>query len=621
MVKRFLKQPLTLIKEVLQYSRIHPLAIIQAFLESKKLKQREGRGERVYSQDDFIWDLRAALNVALLAFPQGMAYAVVADLPIEYGIYGTIIAAIIGPLFSGSRFIVLGPTNATSVLLPVAIGTMALPDSDPLTLVPLLLLMAGFFLVLGSIFRIASLTQYISRSVVTGYITAAALYIIIKQAGKIFYDDFSASSQASLLEVIYRLFEYIPHLHLPSLLMGVGTAIVYLALSRNFTKLPNVAITLVVMSFVGFGWDYWQASAEMPALIATPYQHFNAVDPGQWKVTIPTFSYDSMVGLTGPALVIAFLSILEGSSIGKTQAARSGNTLNTNQEMFGMGIANLFCAIGSGMPASGSLTRSKLNADSGARTALASLYSGLICLLAILLVGPLIKYIPVPTLAVLIVFIGISLINRNTIRIITKSTPSDATVFYCTFLTSLLIRLDIAIILGATVSIILFLRKVSSPELVEYSFNDDGNLCELDEVNKRSTPQISIVHVEGELFFGAAELFRDQMRRVCDDENLKVIILRLKNAYRLDATSVMALGELIQYLRENDRDLIVSGARMDVYKVFKNSGLIDILGSENFFLTKPSNPNLSTRSALIRAQELIGSTEAEVKIYVDPNKD
>jgi len=122
------------------------------------------------------------------------------------------------------------------------------------------------------------------------------------------------------------------------------------------------------------------------------------------------------------------------------------------------------------------------------------------------------------------------------------------------------------------------------------------------------------------LFFGAAELFRDQMRRVCDDPSLKVVVLRLKNAYHLDATSVMALEELIRYLNEKERYLIVSGARKDVYRVFKNSGLIEILGKKNFFMGSSANPNMATRNALKRAQELLGGQKADVKIYYDPNK-
>ena len=128
------------------------------------------------------------------------------------------------------------------------------------------------------------------------------------------------------------------------------------------------------------------------------------------------------------------------------------------------------------------------------------------------------------------------------------------------------------------------------------------------------------MHVEGDLFFGAAELFRTQIQRTCADPNLRVIILRLKNARHLDATSVMALEDLVHVLRSEGRDLIVSGAMKDVYRVLRDSGLVEVIGRDYNFLGSTTNPNLSTRNALKRAQQILGSTEAEVRIYYDPTK-
>lgn len=588
-------------------SQLHPFPVAPAL--------------RQYDRSMLSADLYAALNVALLTFPIGMAYAVIAGLPIEYGIYGSIVASMIGPVFSGSRFLMLGPTNATAVLLPVAIGTLAVSRDEKLALVPLLLILAGLFLMVGAFFRVASLTQYISRSVVTGYITAAAVYIIVNQVKKVLDIEFSAPMNSTLLDVVLLTVRHLGETHWPSLILGMVTAVVFIGLQRFYRTLPNVALTLIFMSVVGAGINWGIGNvAWLGEIFPVPLSQLPPINAWEWRPTWPSFNYSAITGLAGPAMVIAFLSILEGSSIGKSLAARSGEKLNTNQEMLGMGVANIACGLGGGMPASGSLTRSKLNDDTGAQSPLASILSGVFCLGGAIALGPLIRFIPASALGMLVIFIGISLINTHTIRMVTKSTRSDAVVFATTFLAAVLIRLDFAIILGAAVSIILFLRKVSSPELVEYSFNDQGHLYQIESKQTRPNPHISIVHVEGELFFGAAELFRDQMRRVCDDPNLKVVILRLKNAYHLDATSVMALEELIKYLNEKERFLIVSGARKDVYRVFKNSGVLEVLSRENFFMGSSANPNVSTRNALKRAQELLGSQKADVRIYYDPNK-
>ena len=165
--------------------------------------------------------------------------------------------------------------------------------------------------------------------------------------------------------------------------------------------------------------------------------------------------------------------------------------------------------------------------------------------------------------------------------------------------------------------------------LVEYEVADDGDLRELGEKRKRPNPSISIVHVEGDLFFGAAELFRTQIQRTFVDENLRIIILRLKNARHLDATSVLALEDLIRSARKEDRHIIVSGASRQVYRVLKLSGVLDVLqegcnrdkGESNLFLFKPSNPNISTRDALKRAQQILGTETADIKIFYDPDKE
>ena len=143
---------------------------------------------------------------------------------------------------------------------------------------------------------------------------------------------------------------------------------------------------------------------------------------------------------------------------------------------------------------------------------------------------------------------------------------------------------------------------------------------ELKSGETRTYPAISIVHVEGELFFGAAELFRNQIQSTASDPNLKVIILRMKNARHLDATSVIALEELVTYLRSEGRELLISGVMKEVYKVLKTSGAVQFIGRDNIFPGSISNPNLATKNALKRAQEIIGTSDIEVKIYHDPSR-
>ncbi|CAI8310133.1 MAG: putative sulfate transporter [Opitutia bacterium UBA7350] len=565
-----------------------------------------------YQTDYFSGDLRAGINVALLAFPQGMAYALIAGLPIQFGIYGSAVACIIAPIFSKSRFITLGPTNATAVMLFSTFASMGITGIDKVAYVPLLILLTGCFIAMGAYFRVANLVQYISRSVITGYITAAALLIIANQIPKALGLEMEVKS-ATFFESIRLMVDSFDSIHWLTVLVSVITALVYLLLNWRLRILPNVAISLVIVSTL----DAFLIGPESQ----TGIQHLSAIDASTWAIGLPNISSEYFRMLVSPALAIALLCVLEGLSIGKSLAAKTGARLDANQAMFSIGMSNIACAFCSGMPASGSLTRSTLSEASKGRTPVASLISGALVLIGAFLIGPLTLYIPQCVLAVLVITIGIALINTKAIRIVTHATRSDAIVFTVTFLSGLLLPLDTAIYSGVAISIMLFLKKAARPEMVEYTFNDNGQLAEMANPQERNTPEVSIVHVEGELFFGAADLFRDQMRRICEDPNLKIVILKMRNAHHMDASGVMALEELVHYMNEMGRYLILSEVKADLIRVLKNARLHQYLESRNIFEDDPHNPTLSTAKALKRAKEQLGHDEANVSIYIDSVRD
>ncbi|MEM9026537.1 MAG: SulP family inorganic anion transporter [Verrucomicrobiota bacterium] len=561
-----------------------------------------------YSVEKLNGDLQAGVNVALLAFPQGMAYALIAGLPIQYGIYGSAIATLIGCLFARSHFITLGPTNATSVLLFLAFADLGLNGPEKLKYLPLLIAMVGTILVIGAFARVASMIQFISRSVVTGYITAAAAYIIGNQIRTALGFSFDVDeSPDGFLDVIYYTAIHIPDTDLKTLGLSGSAVLLFWVLKRYFKSLPGVAITLVSMSI--FAWLIDGSERSLAYL--------TAINASEWPVALPEFDLGISQSLFVPALTIALLALLEGTSIGKTLAAKGGSRIDPNQAMYSTGMANIGCSIFSGMPASGSLTRSVLSVESGAQTQLGAFYSGALCAVGAFLLGEYIQYIPRAALAIVVVFIGISLVNFKNIKMVTRARPGDALVFVVTLLTGLVVALDVAIYLGTAVSIGLFLRKVARPEFTEYAFAEGGQLKEIGDEH-RQIPEISIVHVEGDLFFGAAELFRDQLRRICEDPNLKILILKTRNAHHLDASAMMALEELISSMNSKGRYLIVCEAKAETMDIIRRSGVVELLEERNLIPDDPSNPTLSAARALKRAQEQLGewAQKAKVSVYV-----
>jgi len=572
---------------------------------------------RGYSKGDLRSDAGAGLNVALLAFPQGMAYAVIADLPIQYGIVSGAIAALVAPLFAGSRHTILGPTNATAFMLFASFASFSSPDR--LFYLPMLVLFIGILLTIGAFFRVAELIQYISRSVVVGYITGAAVLIIANQLRHVLGIELPATGASDGPKTFFTILQgtlaSIDETNWQPVALAVGTFIFWFGLTRKFKKLPVFAIVLVMMSVIYnllhkySGWD-----------VAT----FSSFSLSDLTPRLPQISgrgfFSDVSKLIGIAFSVAFLAALENSVMSKTLASRVGDRPDMNQDMLSVGMANLAAAFTGGMPASGSLTRSALNFSSGAVSRLSSIISGLLCVAGLLLLGNYMDLVPKTCLAMLVMCIAASVINGRLIRISLYATTQDAAVLITTFIAALVMPLNVAIFLGVGISIMLYLRAASRPYLTEYEFSEQGELREAGEKRIRPIPAISIVHVEGDLFFGAAELFRTQIQKTSLDPDLRVIILRLKNARHLDATSVVALEEMIHFLNANDRHVIISGASKDVYRVLKNAGTVEVIKRENIFLNHPQNPNLSTRNALKRAQDLLGTKEADIRIFYDPNK-
>jgi SulP family sulfate permease len=545
------------------------------------------------------------------------------------------VAAMIAPFFASSRYNVLGPTNATAFMLFSFFAVNPAMHCRIPELLPLLVFIVAIASMLGAVLKVADLLQYVSRSVLVGYMAGAAVLIIGNQLKPLLgLSEFVDTEQtATFFGLVGELLRSIKHIQWVPLVIGAVTLSIYYGFKRWKKNWPAFSIALLLGSAI-FG-----------SLI-----HFE-IGPFEGQETFHTFGFAELIpnlpnlfrhgifndisALLGLGLAIAFLASLENTLMAKSIASQTGDRTDVNQDMLSVGFSNLASALAGGMPASGSLTRTSLNYNSGAATKASSVFAGLFTLVLVILIAwssetglKIIDYIPKSALAVLVIAISFTLFNLKQIRICLLSTSDDAAVIIVTFIATLLAPLHVAIFIGVAISITLFLRKASKPFLKEYEFNDIGELREKEGNNVRPIPAISIVHVEGDLFFGASELFRTQIQRTAADPAIKVIILRLKNARHLDATSVMALEDLVNFMRRQGLFLLISGASKDVYRVLKKSGILEMLqegadrtqGESNIFLAMPSNPNISTRDALRRAQQLLGTKEADVRIFYDPKQ-
>jgi SulP family sulfate permease len=570
---------------------------------------------RHYSGKKFRADLIAGATLTLVSIPQAIGFSLILNLPPQPVIAAVIIGGFVGALFFSSHHHVFGPTSSISLIVAATIAAnRGLTTLEPIELAVYLAMLIGIVQLLAGLLNFGEITKFISRSVVVGYSTGIGILLVGSQLHNVLGYDVGAAQ--NFLTNMGQALVKLPTLHVSLWAVGIGVAtfLIFEAVHRWRPAWPEALVGLALLGIAAriFTWYIPEAPFRM------------VQDEGSLNAIIPAFAgfhfgprkLQLLPELAGTAIAIAFLGMLEAASITKGLAAKSGQKIEPNQELIGMGAANVACALFGAVPGSSSFARSAVNFQSGAVTQLSSMLSSGVVLLVLLFATPVFNFIPIAALAAHLIRVGIKMINRHQIRIACRSTRSDAVVFFVTLGAALLLKLDTAIYVGVGVALALFLQKTTTPTLAEYAINEHGDLAELADPAQRTHPQISIIHVEGELYFGAAELFQQEVRRLAEDQNIRVFILRMKNARHLDASTVMALENLHDYLRQTGRYLLISGSNRDVSRVLRNSGLLQQIGENNIFPAE-ANATMSTRKALKRAKELLPAGGAEVRIFYD----
>lgn len=564
---------------------------------------------RSYDRAKLRADLMAGVTVAVLTIPQAIGFALIAGLPVQAVFVTAIVGSALCACFSSSRHLVFGPTNTISLILAGTLLTLQDVPLPPLQKVLMLGFLIGLIQLAAGLTGLGRLTQFISRTVIIAYTTAVAILIAAGQVGN--WLGVARGDDVSLPGTVRHLLVSVVTLHfnLATAVVGLASFGLLLALRHWRPRWPDGLLVLALASLAAavlqldrFGVtllrDLGDVAFGMPFFVGFP------LNEAGLKL-VPRVS--------SAALAVAVLGMLEAVSIAKSLAVRSGGQIDPNQELIGMGVGNLAATAFGAMPGSASFLRSAANLQAGGRTQLATIV-GAFALTGALAVSPLLNYVPVSALAAYLVIVAARLFNPEHIAVARRATRADAAVFWVTLIAALFLQLDTAIYVGVGISLVLFLQKAATPALAEYRFNEAGQLAVLENQTQRDVPQVSIVHVEGDLFFGAADLFQDQVRQIARDPQIRIVVLRLKNARHLDASTVLSLLQLHDYLRTTGRHLLLSGVGPDVERVLKNSGALGKLGVENVFPAE-DNPTLSTKRALTRAKQLLAGVAADVRIF------
>jgi SulP family sulfate permease len=593
-----------------------------------------------YSWSSLRSDLIAGLAVAMLTVPQALAYAFVAGLPVSTGLYAAIFSAIIVALFGSSRHLIVGPSNAIAILIQGGISSVLFtyyrdvsgPEKEELVLQILtqLMLLVGSIQILAAFLKLGRLTHFVSHTVIIGYISGVALALVITQLFPLL--GMTAPANISLYERSIYILTHLSDMNWPTALIGVSCFLFLIGLKRLDRKMPVGAIMLAIVAvlayFIDYSFNYFEGNqyefldwtnikSLTQDIIVVGDTRGNGFIP-QWDW--PYFNPGILNNLLPVAFAIALLSVMEASSTAKSIASSSGQHLSTNQEIFALGMGNFFSAFIVAMPVSGSPSRSALNYENGAKTRLAAIFNSLSVCLILFAFGFLIRHIPVAAFAALLIFSAGNIVNFKQLFLCLKATRSDAFVLILTLLACLFLSLDIAFYMGVAMSITLYLKKAAIPQLVEFSVDESGGLHSIDPHQQMEPRKIRFIKVEGELFFGAADLFQSALKSITeDDTTTRVIILQLKNARDIDATACLALQQLYLYLKNSGRHLIACGITHQIWDVLSDSGMVELIGKNKLFIFDERHPHLSVQKAFSCANDLLAAEAARLSELATPS--
>jgi len=527
---------------------------------------------RSYRPEYVRHDLVAALSVAVILLPQSIVYAFIAGMPPAAGLYTAIVGTIIAALWGSSQQAQAGPTNTHALLtLSVAMTVAAVGTPEYLSVVALLALMVGLFKFTVGITRLGMLANFVSDAVIVGFTAGAGILIAINQLPHLMGLHLPHSS--NLMETISRIFQHLNEVHLPSLALGLLVLVTVAALAKINRKLPGPFIAMILAgALVGiFHLDQMGVSVvgELP----------RGLPP---LAKIPITDWQLIGRLSTGALAVGAIGLVQTTSVTRSLASITGQRLDTNQEFVAQGLANIGSGLFSGFLVTSSFNRSALNQQSGARTQLAAVFTGLIVLIAMLLFSPYAALLPGAALAGVLLVIAFRMVDRQEISRIWHAGRGDATVMIVTLIASLILPLEFAVLAGILLSLGYYILRTSAPRVIPVLPDDDFKHL-VPRLDKPPCPQLAVIEVQGDLYFGAVSHIEETIlenKRQHPDQLF--LLLRMQNVQVIDISGIHMLEALLNTYRDAGGDLYLVKVRPHIFQHMKELGFVNRLGSDHF---------------------------------------
>ncbi len=530
-----------------------------------------------YKRSQLPDDLSAGITVGIMLIPQGMAYAMLAGLPPIYGLYAATIPLIIYAIFGTSRQLAVGPVAMVSLLVASGVGAIAdLGTETFISLAILLALMVGVIQVVLGTLRLGFLVNLLSHPVIAGFTSAAALIIGFSQLKHLLGLDIP---RGMIHETIMSVAQQIHKVNLPTILIGIGSIFLILILRKINRKIPTPLIVVVLGSCLVYFFNLNEIGVKI----------ISDVPSGLPAFGFPQIDGSSILSLLPIALTISLVSYMESYAVAKSiQSKHKDYEIDPNQELIGLGMANVLGSFFSAFPVTGGFSRTAVNDQAGAKTGIAALISASMVILTLLFFTSYFYFLPKAVLAAIIMVAVFGLIDFKEAKHLWAKDKLDFAAFMLTAIATLFIGIEPGIALGVLFSLLLVLYRITYPHYAELAQLPDSHTFR--NVNRfknlRKIDTNLIIRFDAQLFFGNCNAFKKSILEKLENNKLvKRIIIEASGIHYIDSSSVHMLVDLIQELQDKKIQLQFADVKGPLRDIFKRNGLDSLLGESNFFLS------------------------------------
>lgn len=526
-------------------------------------------------------DVLAGLTGAVIVLPQGVAFAAIAGLPPQYGLYAAMIPTVLAALFGSSHHLVSGPTTALSLVLFADLSQRAAPMSPEYIALALgMTFLCGAIQLGMGLMRMGAVIDFVSHSVVTGFTAGAAILIAAGQLGHFF--GIGLKPGGSFLSRVAELAVRLPETNVRVLAVSVFTLLVVVAFKKWLPKWPGMLFGLALGG--GLAWlldGRTHGAAFVGALPRTPP-----------PLSSPFAVFERFGDLIPGAAALAMLGLAEAAAIARAAGERTQQHIDAGKEFIGQGISNLVGSFFSAYASSGSFTRTGVNVEAGAKTPLAAVFAAFLLALVVLLVAPLAAHLPIAAMAGVILYTAYNLIDLKAIRGIVRTDRREGGVMAVTFVSALFIQLEFALFTGVILSLLLYLKRTSHPRLTVLAPDPTAkgrNLIEIDRPGAVECPQMKIVRLDGSLFFGAVNAVAEDLNRLVERYSEQCHVLVVGSGMNfVDEGGCHMLFHEARRLKLSGRRLYFCSLKPEVFDALERAGCLAGIGDDALFIDKES---------------------------------